>query len=151
MPLPRAPRVSVSTAGFVGRRMLVVENDPAMRVALSLLLRSWGMEVAEASGVGEALTAVREGTVPDIVLTDYRLDEQETGVHAIEALREDLGEPLPAVIVSAEGGDAIRRLADPLGRAGPRASRSPRPSSGGCCTGCSRMRRESGGRACAPG
>ena len=108
-------RIPVTTADFVGRRILVVENDPAMRAAFGMLLGAWGMEVAEVAGVAEALAAVREGAVPDLVLTDYRLDEQETGIHAIAAIRDDLGEPVPAAIVSAEGAEAIRRLADPLG------------------------------------
>ena len=112
---PERPRVVVTTADFVGRRILVVENDPAMRTALGMLLRAWGMEVAEAAGVGDALAAVRDGSVPDFVLTDYRLDDQETGIDAIEAIRGDVGEPIPAAIVSAEGAEAIRRQADPLG------------------------------------
>lgn len=95
--------------------MLVVENDPAMRAALGMLLRAWGMEVAEAAGVADALEAVREGAVPDVVLTDFRLDGEETGIQAIEAIRDDLGEPVAAAIVSAEGSEAIRRLADPIG------------------------------------
>jgi hypothetical protein len=36
-------------------------------------------------------------------------------VQTIEALRRDLGGALPALIVSAEGCDGIRRIADPLG------------------------------------
>lgn len=112
---PERPRFTVTTADFVGRRILIVENDPAMRTALGMRLRAWGMEVAEAAGVAEALAAVREGSMPDFVLTDYRLDDEETGIHAIEAIREDVGEPVPAAIVSAEGAEAIRRHADPLG------------------------------------
>jgi signal transduction histidine kinase/CheY-like chemotaxis protein len=112
---PAMPRATVTTADFVGRRILIIENDPPMRMALAMRLRAWGMEVAEAAGVADALAAVREGTVPDFVLTDYRLDDQETGIHAIEAIREDIGEPVPAAIVSAESAEAIRRHADPLG------------------------------------
>ena len=111
---PEPARVA-TTADLAGRRILIVENDPAMRAALGILLRSWGMEVAEAAGVADALAAVREGTVPDFVLTDYRLDEAETGIDAIAAIRDDVGEPLAAAIVSAEGAEAIRRHADPLG------------------------------------
>lgn len=111
---PAPPQVADTTADFVGRRILVIENDPAMRVALGMLLRAWGMQVAEAAGVAEGLTAVREGTVPDIVLTDYRLEDGETGLDAIAAIREDLGEPVPAAIVSAESSEAIRRFADPI-------------------------------------
>jgi signal transduction histidine kinase len=115
---PAAPAdrvVPVTTAAFVGRRILIVENDSAMRAALGMLLRAWGMEVAEAAGVADALVAVREGTVPDFVLTDYRLDDQETGIDAIAAIRADIGELVPAAIVSAEGADGIRRHADPIG------------------------------------
>ena len=108
-------RIPVTTADFVGRRILVVENDPAMRAAFGMLLGDLHAPGAEVAGVAEALAAVREGAVPDLVLTDYRLDEQETGIHAIAAIRDDLGEPVPAAIVSAEGAEAIRRLADPLG------------------------------------
>ena len=36
-------------------------------------------------------------------------------MQVIEALRADLGEPVPALIVSAEGARGVRRLADPLG------------------------------------
>jgi len=106
---------SRSPAGLVGRRALVVENDPAMREAFVMLLRSWGMDVSDAHGVADARSAARAGPQPELVLTDYRLDEEETGVQVIEALRAALGGPVPALIVSAEGAQAIRRLADPLG------------------------------------
>lgn len=106
----QGPAVNLS-----GRRVLVIENDAGMREAFGMLLRSWGMDVAVASGVADARAAARDGPRPDIVLTDYRLDDGDTGVHAIVALREDLGRRLPALIVSAEGVEAIRTLADPLG------------------------------------
>ncbi|HET9070248.1 MAG TPA: ATP-binding protein, partial [Amaricoccus sp.] len=102
-------------ADFTGRRVLIVENDPGMRQAFSMLLHGWGMEVSDAGGIAEARAVVREGVVPDLVLTDYRLDARETGVQTIEILRADLDEPVPALIVSAESSEAIRRLADPLG------------------------------------
>ena len=51
----------------------------------------------------------------DLLLTDYRLEGGETGLQTIEAVRRDLGACVPALIISAEGGDGIRRLADPLG------------------------------------
>lgn len=102
-------------AGLAGRRVLVVENDLGMRQAFSMVLRSWGMEVADAGGVAAALAAVRGGAAPDLLLTDFRLDEGETGVQTIEAVRADMGSALPALIVSAEGAEAIRQFADPLG------------------------------------
>jgi signal transduction histidine kinase len=103
-------------ASFAGRHVLVVENDPGMRQAFSLLLRAWGMEVSDVGSIDAARAAARQGgRPPDLVLTDYRLDAGETGVQTIEAVRADLGTAVPALIVSAEGGEAIRRAAAPLG------------------------------------
>jgi signal transduction histidine kinase len=104
-----------AAAALAGRLVLVIENDAGMREAFGMLLRSWGMEVAAAAGVADARAAVGTGPPPDLVLTDYRLDGEETGVQAIEALRGDLRRKVPAVIVSAEGAAAIRLLSAPLG------------------------------------
>jgi signal transduction histidine kinase len=103
-------------AALAGRRVLVVENDPGMRQAFAMLLGGWGMEVSDAGDIETARAAARvRGRRPDLVLTDYRLDDGETGLRTIEVLRHDLGGPLPALIVSAEHGEAIRRIAGPLG------------------------------------
>jgi CheY-like chemotaxis protein len=101
---------------LAGRRVLVVENDPGMRQAFTMLLSGWGMDVSDAATVEAARRAARStDRRPDLVLTDYRLDGEETGVQAIEALRRDLRQKVPAVIVSAEGAAAIRLLSAPLG------------------------------------
>lgn len=92
---------------FSGRRVLVVENDPVMRRAYDFLLGGWGMEVQAVDSVGAARDAVAR-RVPDLLLTDYRLDGEETGLQTITALTEDLGRALPALIVSAESAKAIR-------------------------------------------
>ena len=94
--------------------MLIVENDPAMREAFGMLLRGWGMEVADAAGVADARAAATGvGARPRADRLPAGRDE--TGVQVIEAIRHDLGAPVPALIVSAEEAAAIRRLADPLG------------------------------------
>ena len=51
--------------GLAGRRALVVENDPAMRAAFGMLLRGWGMEVADAAGVADARAAAGAGAARD--------------------------------------------------------------------------------------
>lgn len=94
-------------ADFAGRRILVVENDPAMRRAFVFLLAGWGMEVESADGIEAAREAVAD-IAPDVLLTDYRLDGDETGIQTIVALNRELGRRLPALIVSAESPEAIR-------------------------------------------
>jgi CheY-like chemotaxis protein len=87
-----------------------------MRQAFTMLLSGWGMDVSDAGTLEAARQAAREhGRRLDLVLTDYRLEDGETGLQTIEALRRDLGARVPALIVSAESGESIRRLADPMG------------------------------------
>lgn len=110
-----APEAPLGRVGVAGRRVLIIENDPGMREAFGMLLRGWGMAVADAAGLAEALAVVRGGFAPELVLTDYRLDGDETGVAAIEALRAAIGAPAPALIVSAEAAGEIRARAGALG------------------------------------
>ena len=99
---------------LVGRRILVIENDPAMRDAFALLLRRWGMDVAVADGGGAALAAAR-AQPPDLILSDYRLDRDETGLQAIAALRRRAGWPVPALLVTAEVDPRLKTRARRLG------------------------------------
>lgn len=94
-------------AGLSGRRVLIIENDPAMRRALVLLLNGWGMEVSEAPGIDAARRHVAN-LAPDLVLTDYRLDAGETGIQALNVITSDLRRQPPALIVTAETPAAIR-------------------------------------------
>ena len=96
-----------STIPLAGRRVLVIENDDAMRRAFTFLLKGWGMEVSATSEIAMARGFARE-EVPDVVLSDYRLDDGETGLQALDLLERDLGHSLPALIVSAETADFIQ-------------------------------------------
>ena len=98
---------------WAGRRVLLIENDLAVQNAFLLLLMSWGMEVQAVTGVEQARASAAQ-VMPDLVLTDYRLDAGETGVQALRALARDLGRDLPAVIVSAEAAGLIRAEAGSL-------------------------------------
>ncbi|MBV0892104.1 response regulator [Paracoccus sp. Z118] len=93
-----------------GLRILVVENDPAMRRAYAMLLGGWGMEVRAIGDIATALAAAR-AEPPDLVLTDYRLDNGETGIAALEALIAERGKRIAALIISAETVGAIRHEA----------------------------------------
>jgi CheY-like chemotaxis protein len=88
-------------------RVLVIEDDEAIRLGMAQLLRDWGCDCAVAESIEEALT-VADLKRPDLVISDYRLREQRTGAQAIEALRHRLGRELPALIIT--GDTAAERL-----------------------------------------
>jgi two-component system, sensor histidine kinase len=88
-------------------RLLVVDDDETVREGMLHLLRDWGCECEAAESIEDALALARLHR-PDIVICDYRLREQRTGVEAIAALRALLGESLPALLIT--GDTAPERL-----------------------------------------
>ncbi|MEP7282290.1 MAG: ATP-binding protein [Rubrivivax sp.] len=88
-----------------GRRFVVVEDEPAVREGLVVLLQSWGATVESHDSV-EALQAVLDAApanaLPfDLALVDYRLPQGRTGVDALQALRARWPQRhLPAILVT---------------------------------------------------
>jgi signal transduction histidine kinase/CheY-like chemotaxis protein len=92
---------SASPAPLAARRVLVVDDDDAVRHATRELLTSWGCEVREAASTADALLAAA-GWTPDLVLADYRLGAGPPGTELVACLRAAAGTDLAAVIVTGE-------------------------------------------------
>ena len=113
LPAGRAPRrsalLSVPGKGpidltLAGRRIVVVEDEPAVRAGLEVLLAGWGAQIDAFDSVGASRAwAERSDPVlmkPDLLIVDYRLEEGLSGVDAIKALRARFGAALPAILVT---------------------------------------------------
>lgn len=96
-------------AGRLNVRILVIDDDEAVRAAMLHLLRNWGCECEVAETIEEALALARV-QAPDVVVSDYRLREQRTGAEAIASLRALFGGSLPALLIT--GDTAPERLRD---------------------------------------
>lgn len=92
---------------LAGRRVLVIDDDPAVREGTLRLLEGWGCRCSGAESLGDALSRAIDEE-PDLILSDYRLRDRQTGAEVIAALRQALGRPVPALIVT--GDTAPQRL-----------------------------------------
>lgn len=101
------PVIAQSKARLLEVRVLVIDDDEIVRKGMVHLLRDWGCECQAAESIEEALALAR-ALPPDLVISDYRLREQRTGVEAIAALRALLGNSLPALLIT--GDTAPKRL-----------------------------------------
>jgi two-component system, sensor histidine kinase len=73
------------------------------------ILQSWGCRVQTAASGAAALASVADGgEQPDLIISDLRLADGESGIEVIERLREALGAPIPAFVIS--GDTAPERL-----------------------------------------
>jgi DNA-binding NtrC family response regulator len=89
----------------VKARILVVEDERAIQLALSGLLRRQGYEVDVAGSGDEAIAAVRESSF-DLVLTDLALGRGADGMDVLRAAKE-LRPECAVVMITAHGSEAI--------------------------------------------
>jgi two-component system, sensor histidine kinase len=79
----------------------VVDDEASVRLGMQSLLESWSCRCVTAMDASEALTSL--GTdIPDFIIADLRLRGEDTGIDAIRTLRAQLGESLPAVLISGD-------------------------------------------------
>ena len=91
------------------RRVLLVEDDPAVRHATQMLLRVAGYVTTAVSSRAEALAHVAGGPQLDMIIADYHLGPGETGLQVIGAVRAALDRPVKAVLVSGDTSSAVQR------------------------------------------
>jgi CheY-like chemotaxis protein len=87
-------------ANFDGVSVLVVDDDEAVRVAMSELLSSWGCRCLVADSAASALQGC--SALPDLLIVDYRLRDGQTGADVMAALRERLGVLPPTFIITGD-------------------------------------------------
>ena len=107
--LPTSTTAQIPTRPQLYARVLVIDDEEAVRAGMLHLLRDWGCICEAADSIDSALDMARQQR-PDVVISDYRLREQSTGLQAIRALRALLGNDLPAVLIT--GDTAPERLRD---------------------------------------
>ena len=86
-----------------GKTIVVVEDEPAVREGLVVLLAAWGAQVRSFDDIGSLQMglAAPDLAAPDLLIVDYRLPEGRTGVDALVALRARWPErPLPAIVIT---------------------------------------------------
>jgi signal transduction histidine kinase/CheY-like chemotaxis protein len=99
-----APAVDMAS----GKLVIVIDDDAMVLDAMGGMLRNWGCRVVAVATPGVALAALAGGERPDLIISDYRLANGQSGFAAIAELRQELGASIPAFLIS--GDTAPERL-----------------------------------------
>jgi signal transduction histidine kinase/CheY-like chemotaxis protein len=92
-----------------GKRVIVIDDDALVLDGMRGILQSWGCRVETAASGDAALAALAgNGGRPDLIISDSRLADGETGIEAIQRLRQAAGAPIPAFVIT--GDTAPERL-----------------------------------------
>ena len=108
--LSAAEETSIETAApslgltLQGRRIVVVEDEPAVRAGLEALLVGWGAQLqafdsVTACATWAALCPPGE-PAPDLLIVDFRLEDGHNGIEALQALRARFGAQTPAIMIT---------------------------------------------------
>lgn len=83
--------------------IIVIEDENENLETLGLLLKLWGHTVIATSSAEEALNNLRASKrIPDIILADYRLENEKTGIEAIALIRSEIDNPIPALLLTGD-------------------------------------------------
>ncbi len=127
-PQPRAqssgaPATDLADGSGPSACILLVDDDAGVRQATAMLLEVEGFEVRSAGSLAEAIEQAQRAPRIDVVIADYHLQNGETGIHVIAAVRARGGSEIGAVLLSGdtsatlrdiEAGDRLRVASKPI-------------------------------------
>jgi two-component system response regulator AtoC len=112
---PNGDIKGIEVPGSPARRILVADDDTAIRTLLKTFLEDEDFSVTEAASGQEALQGLGDGTY-DLVLLDMRMPGM-TGLDVLKQLREKQGE-VPVILMTAYGSPNTAIQASSLGAYG---------------------------------
>ncbi|ARS50135.1 hybrid sensor histidine kinase/response regulator [Ectopseudomonas hydrolytica] len=103
-PKPQGPATQAADGQPLhGTQVICIDNEDSILTGMHSLLSRWGCQVWTARNRLECEHLLSEDVRPQLALIDYHLDEGETGTELMAWLRTRLGEPVPGVVISADG------------------------------------------------
>ncbi len=107
---PTSVGLSVYGSQIGEARVLLVEDNESVRRATCLLLELEGYHVTPVASLAGALQHVQQGHKVDLLISDYHLNDGETGIQVIATLREILGISLKAVLTTGDTSAVVKQL-----------------------------------------
>ena len=87
--------------------VLFIDDDTSVSDSLSLLLKAAGLTAVSAADGNEAIAQLGQGFRPDVVLSDYRMPN-DNGLAVVARLRQALGDDTPAIVMT--GDTSLRHI-----------------------------------------
>jgi CheY-like chemotaxis protein len=111
-----------SASSLNGTTILCIDNEHEILDGMHGLLSKWGARTLTANNSETALEHLRGlngngGQLPSMLVVDYHLDDDVTGIQVVRELREHVGKSIPAIIVTADHSDPVRNAVREAGYA----------------------------------
>ncbi len=108
-----AERRPLGASDLSNLNVLCIDNDPDVLDAMKALLDGWSCQVIAALCADDALSLLSQNTEIgiDIMLVDYHLDKGQTGIEAMQAVKQQLGTQIPGVLITADFSEEVKEQA----------------------------------------
>ena len=86
-----------------GLKIIVIDDEQDILMAMKAILSNWGCDVILAMTGDEAFQLLHESDlVPDIIIADFRLRDNENGIELIEKIREEYNDNINAILITGD-------------------------------------------------
>ncbi|MEI2644596.1 MAG: ATP-binding protein [Candidatus Competibacter sp.] len=99
---PSPASAAVPGRELQGRRVLVLDDDSPVLEAMSGLLGRWGCAVIKALSLVEAQNQLESQAPPELLVVDYRLRGEVSGLEAVAVLQKNLRRYVPTLIITGD-------------------------------------------------
>jgi PAS domain S-box-containing protein len=95
-------------------RLVLLEDNDSVRKATELFLSLEGFEVQSAAGVSQAEALLMQLRPGDVLITDYHLDGNVTGLDVLLKLRTQQSRDVPAIVMTGDLPSLMRVIKTPI-------------------------------------
>lgn len=96
---------------LAGKKLLIVDSDDLARVAMAKMLSSWGCDVSAAASLDVVQQRLIEGAGWEMVISEYQMGGNATGLDVIQAVQQHLGAHIPCMLIGTGTSPDVEKLA----------------------------------------
>ena len=97
-------------SNLIGKRLLIVDDDPLVLESTVHILASWGCVMSSADSMAAVNLLLAAGQKWDLIITDYQLEENITGLSVIKAIKQHQNPNIPCILITGNTSQEITKL-----------------------------------------
>ncbi|HET7832868.1 MAG TPA: ATP-binding protein [Gallionella sp.] len=105
----------IEKSHLTGKKLLVVDDDKLVLSSTAGILASWGCEVSTAVSLAQVKQLLQGGESWDLIISDYQLGNDASGIDVISQVREHSGKLIPGILISGDTSQTVLKLASVSG------------------------------------
>jgi len=109
--LKMSPIISADEIIHNQLRVIVIDDELDIIDGMEKVLKDWGCYTISATSTKAALIALADEDTPDIIIADFRLLGDDSGLHAINQIRDEFNSDIPALLVTGDTAPEILKQA----------------------------------------